>query len=277
MADNLTVSGTPVQWRRPESILALWAQVMRHFMTHFRWIERCLLQRSQLALTLSMSKKYKGKPCVYCAQKDSDAGDHVFAREFFLLEDRHNLPKVPCCRACNKAKSDLEHYVLSVLPLGGAHPQATSNILANLPRRLVKNERLHREISKTAQQAWLRNASGIYAPTLSVHFDGAKLEELLKYVARGLTWHHWGKYIGSDFYFRVLFPPEMLSNYLQSQMHTLASESVVRNDLGRGTIQYEGAQAGEAPDLMFWAIALYGGVMLANSGGDIETTTLLNC
>jgi hypothetical protein len=41
-----------------------------------------------------MSKKYKGKVCVYCGKQSSTAGDHVFSREFFLVKHRDGLPRV---------------------------------------------------------------------------------------------------------------------------------------------------------------------------------------
>lgn len=35
-----------------------------------------------------MSKKFKGKKCAYCAERESVTGDHIFAREFFLVAER---------------------------------------------------------------------------------------------------------------------------------------------------------------------------------------------
>jgi hypothetical protein len=57
-----------------------------------------------------MSKKYKGKTCVYCATEKSSCPDHVIAREFFPIDERSNLPKVPSCVSCNNKKAKLEHY-----------------------------------------------------------------------------------------------------------------------------------------------------------------------
>jgi HNH endonuclease len=70
-------------------------------------------------------KKYVGKTCVYCGRAGaSDTRDHVVAKEFFLKEDRGNLPQVPACLECNGKKAKLEHYLLSVLPLGSRRPDA---------------------------------------------------------------------------------------------------------------------------------------------------------
>ena len=55
-----------------------------------------------------MSKKFKGKLCVYCGTGESETADHVVAREFFPETHRDGLPKVPACKACNAAKAALE-------------------------------------------------------------------------------------------------------------------------------------------------------------------------
>ena len=38
-----------------------------------------------------------GKTCPYCALALAVTEDYIFAREFFLLDDRDNLPKAPAC------------------------------------------------------------------------------------------------------------------------------------------------------------------------------------
>ena len=84
-------------------------------------------------------KKYKGKACAYCGREGiSDTRDHVVAKEFFLQEDRANLPLVPACLKCNREKSKLEHYVLSVLPFANRHFEARRYAEQNIERRLQK-------------------------------------------------------------------------------------------------------------------------------------------
>jgi hypothetical protein len=88
-----------------------------------------------------MSKKFRGKKCVYCCAAVSVTADHVFARELFLKSRRANLPKVPACNACNQKKSVLEHYVTTLLPFlrlelgddGAPHASAQS-FLGVLPQ-----------------------------------------------------------------------------------------------------------------------------------------------
>ena len=92
-----------------------------------------------------MSKNFKDKLCVYCAKDESVGADHVFAREFFLIYDRNDLPKVPACSKCNRDKSEMEHYAVSVLPFGGRHATALV-YLEMVPKRLQRNPPLHRSL-----------------------------------------------------------------------------------------------------------------------------------
>src|SRR5262245_43820090 len=103
-----------------------------------------------------MSKKFKGSVCVYCASKAAESRDHIFAREFFLKSDRKDLPQAPACKACNKAKSDLEHYLTTVLPFGARHDSATENLEIMVPGRLANNLRLTRQLQAGKGQMWTR-------------------------------------------------------------------------------------------------------------------------
>ena len=81
--------------------------------------------------------------CVYCTTNlSTNNGDHIFAREFFLPNQRGNLPKIPACKPCNDGKSRLEHYLTSVLPFGGRRKDARLN-LERVPDRLANNASLH--------------------------------------------------------------------------------------------------------------------------------------
>ena len=39
-----------------------------------------------------MSQQFKGKRCAYCAEREAVTGDHIFAREFFLVFERAKSP-----------------------------------------------------------------------------------------------------------------------------------------------------------------------------------------
>jgi len=114
-----------------------------------------------------MTKKFKGKLCVYCAERPSESGDHVFAKEFFLLRDRDNLPKVPACKACNEAKSKLEHYLTSVLPFGGRHKSAKTNLETRVPQRLKKNRKLSKQLAEETLTVWSEERGKLWVQTIA--------------------------------------------------------------------------------------------------------------
>lgn len=211
-----------------------------------------------------MSKRFKGKPCAYCATEKATTEDHIFAREFFTLEDRHDLPKAPACQICNRTKGKFEHYLTAVLPFGGRHTAAVDNLQTNVPGRLAKNQKLNKALLGSTKPAWLRENGGLYQQTGMVDFDGDKLIALLKFIGRGLAWHHWKVYLRPDDDVSVMLMPGMASAYFASMVSGWRSAQRVNEDLGNGTVQYVGVQAPDPPQLTVWTISMYGGVVLSN-------------
>jgi hypothetical protein len=216
-----------------------------------------------------MSKKFKGKLCTYCTRAKATEPDHVFARAFFLLEDRAYLPKVPACKPCNNDKSRLELDMTGALPFGARHQQAATNLTLNVPGRLEKNPRLKQELSASMEPAWLREGTGLYQRTSMVNFDGPKLEALLKYIGRGLAWHHWNLSFRPDDDISVMFLKDMAGAAFQNMIDGWRVKQKIIKNLGNGTIEYIGVQAIDPPQLTVWTISMYGGLLL--SGGECKT------
>jgi len=125
------------------------------------------------------------------------------------------------------------------------------------------------------EPAWLREGRGPYQQTSIVDFDGSKLEGLLKFIGRGLAWHHWKLYLRPDDDVSVMFLQDMGSAYFQSLIGSWRNAQRVVENLGNGTIQYVGVQAPEPPELSIWTISMYGGLVLSDdrrkSDGPIES------
>src|SRR3546814_1882231 len=119
-----------------------------------------------------MGKRFKGKPCAYCDGTCVTA-DHVFARNFFPIEDRAHLPQVSACEPCNRDKSQLEHYLLSVLSFGGNHPASSAILAGEVPRRLEKNRKLHTELANGTREVLLRTGDGTREPHAAIRFRQA--------------------------------------------------------------------------------------------------------
>jgi len=123
-------------------------------------------------------------------EQASSTGDHIFAREFFLENQRGSLPQVPACEACNNKKSELEHYLTSVLPFGGQHSDSMENLSSMVPKRLSKNKPLHEKLRSGMRRGWFETESGILVKSTSIPIDFNKIEMLIGYIVRGLCWEH---------------------------------------------------------------------------------------
>jgi hypothetical protein len=210
-----------------------------------------------------MSKKFKGKTCVYCATlKSSQTGDHVFAKEFFLPNRRSNLPQVPACDRCNNKKSELEHYLTAILPFGGLHADAHTNLEKQVPPRLKKNLKLHRHLANANVHEWI-NQKGLLLPTIKLPIDSSKLYALFCYIVKGLMWHHWGTILTPNHVVRVGGLTREGENFFQSLFHGNASQRI-RNDIGEGTFIYEGVQGIDDPHLSLWNFVAYGGLAVSD-------------
>ena len=209
-----------------------------------------------------MSKRYKGKACAYCAQDGvSESADHIFAREFFPVDQRKDLPKVPACSSCNGVKSVLEHYLATVLPFAGNHPASSSLLESAVPGRLAQNQRLYRELAAGPEQIWVTEG-GLVLPSLALPFDGAKLAELFGMIARGLIAFHWKMPISPGYAVRpgMLIPEgeRFFEQLLAMNGHR------VKSSLGDGIFQYEGVQSFGDPGLTVWRFDIYGGLKMVD-------------
>jgi hypothetical protein len=211
-----------------------------------------------------MGKKFKGKLCAYCSKSEARTGDHIFCRQFFQPEDRRNLPKAPACLTCNNQKSKLEHLLATILPFGARRSKAVTNLQDNVPRRLARNPKLKRTLLDSMRPVWMPEHSGLYRKTSMVEFDTSTLEGLLKFIGRGLAWHHWGVYLRPHDLVIVELVPDSASALFASVTSDWRNARSVNRDLGNGTVRYVGTQAEEPPELTAWAIRMYGGIVLSD-------------
>jgi hypothetical protein len=205
------------------------------------------------------SKKFKNSVCVYCATSLAVTADHVFARAFFPVERRDNLPKVPACQGCNKTKSDLEHYLSTVLLLGGQHQDARPHMLDALPGRLAKNPRVQRQILEGIRLGPHEATPGVVVPGMLIPFDGQKLHDWVAYVAKALLWHHWKVVLSPEHMGYVASLTSTGQNAFAPVLNKYA-QHVAGDNLGNGTFIYQGVQGAEYPEFSLWGFSVYGGL-----------------
>lgn len=201
---------------------------------------------------------------MYCAQRMSSVGEHVFAREFFLPGHRNNLPKVPACPKCNGEKSELEHYLSAVLPFGGRHESATDNLSTLVPKRLENNHRLHRTLDAGRIEGW-SSESGLYCQTMALPFNSEALVALFAFIVKGLLWFHWRTYLTNEHFVEVIPLTKHGEKWFDENLMGLIPRTRVTENLGEGTFCYQGAQGMDIPQISVWRFSAFGGVAL---GGD---------
>lgn len=214
-----------------------------------------------------MSKKYKGKTCVYCAENESTTADHVVAREFFLAKRRSGLPKVPACDRCNHEKATLEHYLTTILPFGAKHADAVVNLVTMVPKRLKRNAKLHAKLSVGAAQSPLvvQSPNGTSQQPTSLPFNHAPLERLFALIAKGLAWYHWRVLLGGGYSAIAGVFSDRGAEFIDSALFRQKARDRVAISLGGDTFVYEGLQATDDSRLTVWRFSIYGGVSF---GGD---------
>lgn len=215
-----------------------------------------------------MSKKFKGKTCVYCGAAASEVGDHVVARQFFSSESRRiGLPKVPACTACNTAKSSLENYLMSLLPFGSSHESAREALQADVGRRLERNKSLSRELSDGQACAWLPNEVGLFLKTTQLPVHEQKVSRLFEFIAKGLLWHHWQTLLGPAEAVVAMPLTDHGVDIWWNKFFAGTSDSEVQEIAGGG-FQYLGRHSSENPQLSVWMMQIYGGVAFTDRNYD---------
>lgn len=200
-----------------------------------------------------MKRKFQNEVCVYCNDAHAESSDHVVGRKFFLEERRGDLPQAPACKRCNNRKSELEAYLMTVLPFGAKNADAREILTKLVPPRLEKNARLRRKLVRGYER------SG----GASIPFEHKPLQELCAMVAKALAWQHFGIRLRKGFSaIASVFMNEGAGGFVQLLAH---GKVHVSGNLGEGTFKYEGAQAAEYPELTLWRFEIYGGV---DFGGD---------
>ncbi len=205
-----------------------------------------------------MSKKFKGKPCVYCIEGISTkSGDHIFPRKLFLERRRGNLPKVACCKKCNDIKSRLEHYLLTVLPFGARHEDAIENLTAQVPGRLDQNINLHKKLYNQRRIEFVPNQQGILAPSVTIPVYTDKIERLFDFISRALIKFHFNIQLSNNDFITTSLDFDNIDSFLNG-----THKNKIQNDLGNGTVVYTGIQATDNDKVTAWEFIIYGGLQI---------------
>jgi hypothetical protein len=176
-----------------------------------------------------------------------------------------NLPVVPACARCNDAKSKLEHYLTSVMPFGGRHPDASDTLSTLVPERLAKNRPLWAALGRGLDAYLVSRNGGSWQPEARLPVDGPKLTQWLDYVTRGLAYWHCNIYVLPE---RCLIRAGFLNADGQAFCEKLLAGNAgkrTHGHLGEDVFVYEGLQSAEHSELTVWRFSLYGAAVGADS------------
>lgn len=215
------------------------------------------------------SKRFQNRPCVYCTAATATTADHVLARQIVPAAHRVNLPKVPACQACNNAKSQLEHYLATVLPFASRIKSSKAELSQAVPKRLAKNAKLHRELEAGGSRVWTQEPSGIIVPAMSVPFEGEKLNAYVGYLVRGLMWHHWQLMLGAGYFVEVGCLTKTGKEFF-GIMSGWRSRNRVDATLGDGVLTYSALQGTDQPEVSIWTLTLFGGLKVMTEDSSIQ-------
>ena len=100
----------------------------------------------------------------------------------------------------------------------------------------------------------------------TIPVEGEKLEQLFRFIARGLVWFHWRVYVDDETHsVRSLTVHQVFAQALDDFVFKKNARARVYENVGNGAFIYEGVQALDDPALTFWRFLVYGGLMV--SGG----------
>jgi hypothetical protein len=180
--------------------------------------------------------------CAYCATATATEEDHVVARQFFPDDPRWraNLPKVPCCAACNRDKQRVEDGPAVWFQFGDGSEGATKVVAGRVPRTLAKNRRLLREIHEKTQEVWVAGPSGIVARRLALRLGKRELADAHRWftlVLRGLFRFETGSTLPADH--RIfLIKPETEQQYRHVLKLLPNTSTVATRAFGNGEFKY---------------------------------------
>ena len=202
---------------------------------------------------------------MYCATATSATGDHVFPRKLFLPRHRANLPQVPACAPCNRAKSRIETYVTAILPFGGRHETARENLELQVIKRLRRNRKLATALVKGVRRKWSKYGD-LIIPTTTIPIDPDLFRLFFQLVVRGLIWHHWKQILTDAHLIEVSYFTDHRKALFNARVVNLTARDRVEADLGEGTAVYQGAPDTDCPQRTEWKFAIAGFTVIAFTG-----------
>lgn len=205
-----------------------------------------------------MSRKgsrYKGKTCPYCGELESTSTrDHVIARSFISKDIRGEGIIVPSCEPCNNHKAELEAYSTIVIPM---NRDADKDAQLTAKSKLLNNQKLLRHVSQDIRRTLYKTDSGIYVPSMAVTVDWRAIDDLHRFIAAGLFYHHTGRAVDWDRYCAIVSSvPNGMDDDLKLSINDPNTDRFSGN-ISKGTFTYSGVVFKSDPMHSLWNMNIH--------------------
>jgi hypothetical protein len=104
----------------------------------------------------------------------------------------------------------------------------------------------------------------LHLPVATLPLSSGYIEEFFSFIVRGLLWHHWKTLLTPHDSVDVTVLTKAGEQFLEESIFRLRAANRIAENLGNGTIQYEGIQAAAPPQVSAWRFSLYGGIQFGD-------------
>lgn len=196
--------------------------------------------------------------CAYCgAQRTSR--DHVPPRSLFVGEN-HSFLTVPACDEHNGRRSDLDERFRDLVSFWvGIDTPHTDALWANTLRGLAQNRKRYVDIRRRVR--WLPKSDQYQIP-----FPAEDFREALKWITRGLYWHHSRKVLPLNVSIEAqMIDPNVLKEWTAADLGL-----PLRNSIANGQFYYLGGITDDVPTASMWLMVFHHR-LVASAMTDTET------
>jgi hypothetical protein len=190
--------------------------------------------------------------CVYCSQRLAVlTSDHIPPKCLFAKPRPSSLITVPACAYCNSSfKLDDEYFRLMVCGRAAYYDREATRLWKDrvIPHTGVG---LRKSLLQGIKKLPFYSEAGIYLGTKSAFgFDCNRIQNVLRRIAAGLLWHHYGLRVRPKANILVEYEPD-----IEVVKDLLLVTSLA--EIGGSVFRYRYGLAEDSPDVSFWGMQFY--------------------
>lgn len=158
--------------------------------------------------------------CAYCASVTNEDREDLIPLALYPPSIRPTLQflKIPACRPCNHAKSQVDGSLrdyLSINSVSQRHPVAMELFHDTVIRAAERNQIRLLDQFFEGRDVWRTTPTGIRIPEYEIPYDDQPVHDAVVWLTRGMHWAVYGTAIEADHTKLWLIPPELVFEWIQ--------------------------------------------------------------